>query len=471
MKHLIYKGFPEGFLWGASTSAFQYEGAVDVDGRTPSAYDLRKPAPGTTDFSVASDFYHRYKEDIRLMAELGLKTFRFSISWSRVLPQGTGAPNPKGIDFYNRVINECLKYGISPLVTMLHFDMPSILEKKGGWGNPESVNWFAGYAKVLFENYGDRVKYWLTINEQNVMVFLAERFHTLPLPDSCENITKEIYQQNHNMLVAQAKAMILCHECCPGAKIGPAPNISIVYPASCRPEDVLSAENYNATRNWLYLDVAVHGRYNEIMWAWLEEKGARPVFSEGDKEILAEGKPDFIGFNYYNSLVCEWDDGSRVLTQATDQQTARGEAGMFRGCQNPYLGITEFGWEIDPVGLRITIREIYARYHLPMIITENGIGAKEALTGDGKVHDEYRIDYLRQHIEQIQLAIADGCEMLGYCPWSAVDLISTHQGFQKRYGFVYVDREEFELKDLARYKKDSFGWYQKVIRSNGKDIG
>ena len=420
---------------------------------------------------MASDFYHRYKEDIALMAEMGLKTFRFSISWSRILPEGTGAVNPKGLEFYSNVIDECLKQGIEPLVTMFHFDLPAALEQRGGWGSPESVQWFVDYASILYKNYGSRVKYWLTINEQNVLIFLAERFHTLVIPKDCKNVLREIYQQNHRMLVAQAKAMALCHEMCPGAKIGPAPNISFVYPASSKPEDTIAAENYNAMRNWLYLDVAVRGRYNEIVWAWLKEKDALPVFEPGDAEALAAGKPDFIGFNYYNTLTCEEDDGSRPLTQATDQQTARGESGMFRGCANPHLKVSPFGWEIDPVGLRVTIREIYGRYGLPMIITENGVGAAEELTADGKVHDGYRIEYLKAHIEQMGLAIADGCEMMGYCPWSAIDLISTHQGFKKRYGFVYINRDEFDLKDLGRYPKDSFYWYKKVISSNGEDLG
>lgn len=470
MKHRFMRLFPEDFLWGASTSAFQVEGAAAEDGRGPTVHDLEAPRPGTTDFAVCSDFYHRYKEDIALFAEMGLKTFRFSIAWSRIFPQGTGEVNSKGVAFYSNVIDECRKHDIEPLVTMFHFDMPSALEERGGWGNPDSVQWFVEYARVLFENYGDRVKYWLTINEQNVTIFLAERFGTLVIPKDCPNLFKEIYQQNHRMLVAQAKTMALCHEMLPNAKIGPAPNISFVYPASSKPEDMLSAENYNAMRNWLYLDVAARGKYNEILWAWLEEHDAAPDFDPGDEEALAAAKPDFLGFNYYNTLTSEWDDGSRPLTQATDQQTARGETGMFRGCANPNLGRTAFGWEIDPIGLRVTIREIYARYRLPMIITENGLGYPDELTEDGKVHDEYRIDYLRQHIQQIQAAISDGCEMMGYCPWSAIDLVSVRQGITKRYGFIYVNRDEFDLKDLARYRKDSFYWYKKVIATNGANL-
>lgn len=470
MKHIINKKFPENFLWGASTSAFQSEGANLMDGRGPIARDLQKPIPGTTDFSVASDFYNRYKEDIRLFSELGLKAFRFSISWSRVIPRGTGEINKKGIEFYNNVINECLKYGIEPLVTMYHFDLPLALEERGGWGNRESVEWFSDYAKILFDNFGDRVKYWLTINEQNVLIYLAEKYNTLVIPENCSNIIKEIYQQNHHMLVAQAKVMKLCHSILPDSKIGPAPNISYVYPATCKPEDIIASENYNALRNWIYLDVAVRGTYNPIVWAWLEEKNSLPDFEEGDENILKDGKPDFIGFNYYNTLTCEEDDESVSLTQAVDQQTARGERGMFRGCKNPYLSSSSFGWEIDSIGFRITLREIYARYQLPMIITENGLGAKDILTEDGKIHDSYRIGYLKEHIEQMNLAISDGCEVFGYCPWSAIDLISTHQGFNKRYGFIYINRDEFNLKDLKRVKKDSFFWYKNVIKNNGEII-
>ena len=348
--------------------------------------------------------------------------------------------------------------------------MPAALDEKGSWSNRESVDWFLNFAKVMYENFGDRVKYWLTINEQNMLTLVGPVIGTLTIPEGCTNELKEIYQQNHHMLVAQAKAMALCHEMLPGAKIGPAPNISLVYPASCKPEDNLAAQNYNAIRNWLYLDMAVYGVYNNLVWAWLEEHDATPEFAKGDEEALKSGHPDFIGFNYYNTATCEWDDGSEELSQAVDQQTARGEAGMFKGFKNPNLPTTEFGWEIDPMGFRATIREMYSRYRLPMIVTENGLGAYDKLTEDGKVHDPYRIEYLRKHIEQVQLAISDGCEMMGYCPWSAVDLISTHEGMVKRYGFIYVDREEFDLKTLNRYRKDSFYWYKKVIATNGEDL-
>lgn len=469
MLHKTLKPFPDHFLWGASTSAYQVEGANLEDGKGPSCQDVKKVPEGTSDLSVCADHYHRYKEDIALMAEMGFRAYRFSIAWTRILPEGTGEVNPKGIEFYNNLIDECLKYHMEPIVTMFHFDMPAALDQRGSWSNRESVEWFVNFSKILFENFGDRVKYWLTINEQNMLTMVGPVIGTMTIPEGCTNELKEIYQQNHHMLVAQAKAMALCHEMLPGAKIGPAPNIALVYPETCRPEDVIAAQNANALRNWLYLDAYVYGKYNNLVWAWLEEKDACPEFEPGDEEILKNAHPDFIGFNYYNTSAAKESDGTQK-DGAISQQENSGEAGLFEGVKNPYLKTTEFGWEIDPVGFRATIREIYSRYHLPMLVTENGLGAYDQLTEDGKVHDSYRIEYLRKHIEQIQLAITDNCEMLGYCPWSAIDLISTHEGMVKRYGFIYVDRDEFDLKTMNRYRKDSFYWYKKVIAANGADL-
>lgn len=466
MVHKQLKQFPENFLWGASTSAYQVEGASLEDGKGPSCQDVKEVPEGTSDLKVCADHYHKYKEDIALMAEMGFKTYRFSIAWSRILPEGTGEVNPKGIEFYDHLIDECLKYHIEPVITMFHFDMPAALDQRGSWSNRDSVDWFTDFAKILFEHYGDRVKYWLTINEQNMLTLVGPIIGTMTIPEGCENELKEIYQQNHHMLVAQAKAMALCHEMLPNAKIGPAPNISLVYPETCKPEDVIASQNANALRNWLYLDAYVYGTYNNLVWAWLKEHDACPDFEKGDAEILKSAKPDFIGFNYYNTSACK--DGSDLKDAGTiSQQESKGEEGLYKGVKNPYLPTTEFGWEIDPIGFRATIREIYSRYRLPMLVTENGLGAYDQLTEDGKVHDSYRIEYLQKHIEQIQLAITDECEMMGYCPWSAIDLISTHEGMVKRYGFIYVDRDEFDLKTLKRYKKDSFYWYQKVIESNG----
>ncbi len=470
MIHKTLKPFPENFLWGASTSAYQVEGANLEDGKGPSCQDVKEVPAGTSDLTVCADQYHHYKEDIALMAEMGFKVYRFSISWSRIIPEGTGAINPKGIEYYNNVINECLKYNMVPLVTMFHFDMPAALDQRGSWSNPESVEWFLNFAKVMFENFGDRVKYWLTINEQNMLTLVGPVIGTLTIPEGCTNVLKETYQQNHHMLVAQAKAMALCHEMLPEAKIGPAPNISLVYAASCKPEDVLASQNFNAIRNWLYLDMAVFGKYNNLVWAYLEENDATPEFHEGDEEALLNGHPDFIGFNYYSTATVAYSDGSEEASAVADQQSRSGVPGVFKAFSNPNLPKTEFNWEIDPIGYRNTLREVYSRYRLPIIITENGLGAYDTLTEDGKIHDQYRINYLRTHIEQMQLAITDGVEMMGYCPWSAIDLISTHEGMRKRYGFIYVDRDEFDLKTLARYRKDSFYWYKQVIASNGQNL-
>lgn len=470
MKHKHLKPFPENFFWGASTSAYQVEGANLIDGKGPSCQDVKKVPEGTSELDVCADFYHHYKEDIALMAEMGFKSYRFSIAWTRILPQGTGEVNAKGIEFYNNVIDECLKYGIEPIVTMFHFDMPAALDERGSWGNPESVDWFVNFAKILFENYGDRVKYWLTINEQNMLTLVGPVIGTLHLPENCTNVIKEIYQQNHHMLVAQAKAMCLCHEMIPGAKIGPAPNISLVYPASCKPEDIIAAQNFNAMRNWLYLDAAVYGVYNAILWSWLEEHDATPTFAPGDEEAMKNAHPDFIGFNYYNTATVAHEDGTIAEGEfGGDQQNGVGASGFYKSVRNENLPKTEFGWEIDPIGFRSTIREMYSRYRLPMLVTENGLGAYDKLEGDA-VHDPYRIKYLQDHIIQIQEAITDGAEMLGYNPWSAIDLISTHEGMRKRYGFIYVDRDEFDLKTMKRYIKDSGYWYKKVIETNGADL-
>ena len=470
MIHKTLKPFPKDFLWGASTSAYQVEGANLEDGKGPSCQDVKVVPEGTSDLTVCADQYHHYKEDVALMAEMGFKVYRFSISWSRIIPQGTGEVNPKGIEYYNNLIDECLKYDMVPLVTMFHFDMPAALDERGSWSNPESVDWFVNFSRVMFENFGDRVKYWLTINEQNMLTLVGPLIGTLTIPEGTENVIREIYQQNHHMLVAQAKVMALCHEMLPGAKIGPAPNISLVYAATCKPEDVLAAQNFNAIRNWLYLDMAVFGKYNNLVWAYLEENDATPVFAEGDAEALANGHPDFIGFNYYSTATVEYSGVEDVAKQGGDQQSGTDIPGMFKAYANPNLPRTEFNWEIDPVGYRNTLREVYSRYRLPIIITENGLGAYDTLTEDGKVHDQYRINYLRTHIEQMRLAISDGVEMMGYCPWSAIDLISTHEGMRKRYGFIYVDRDEFELRTMARYRKDSFYWYKQVIASNGENL-
>ncbi|EEK78378.1 glycoside hydrolase family 1 protein [Bacillus cereus] len=459
---MLNHSFKKDFLWGASTSAYQVEGAYNEDGKGLSVQDVKVIPEGTSDFKVCSDHYHHFKEDVKLFSELGLKVYRFSIAWTRILPNGTGEVNEKGISFYNDLIDELLKHDIVPLVTMYHFDLPYELEKKGGWSNRTTIDAFVTYCEILFERFGDRVKNWLTINEQNMMILHGQAVGTSIVSQ------KELYQQNHHMLLAEAKVTNLCHEMVRDAKIGPAPNISYVYPKTCKPNDIIAAQNCNAIRNWLYLDMAVYGRYNNIAWNFMKSKNIEPVIQEGDMEILASSKPDYIAFNYYSSITVSEYDENFVMDEAADQQIEVGEEGFFMGDDNEYLELTDFGWEIDPIGFRATLREVNDRYNLPIIVTENGIGAYDKVDEDGAVQDHYRIDYLKKHIEQMELAIADGVDVIGYCPWAAIDVISTHQGFRKRYGFIYINRDEDDLKDLKRIKKQSFYWYKEVISSNGK---
>lgn len=453
------KSFPTNFLWGASTSAYQVEGAWNEDGKEPSVQDIRPPFPGTTDFKVAADHYHRYQEDVQLFKELGLKAYRFSIAWTRVMPYGK--VNEKGLAFYENLIDECLANGIEPIPTVFHFDLPASLQAKGGWENRETIEAFVAYCQVLFERFGDRIRFWQTINEQNMLVFAGR------VLDGAKKSWKQIFQGNHHMLVAQAAVMKLYHEGNYQGKIGPAPNIACVYPKSEKPEDMLAAEYMSAFRNWLFLDAAVYGVYNHQALRILKSLDAVPLVTAEDKALLQAGRADFIAFNYYNSMTVS-APATEEAQAAKDQQSSFSIPGFFQGETNQHLQTTTFAnWPIDPVGLRVTANQLYDRYRLPLLITENGLGQEDTLNAAGEIEDDYRIAYLAAHIEQMRLAIDDGVEFIGYCPWSALDLISTHEGFRKRYGFIYVQRDDFDLKDLARLKKASFYWYQNVIAKNG----
>ncbi|TPR55129.1 glycoside hydrolase family 1 protein [Enterococcus sp. OL5] len=453
--------FPENFLWGASTSAYQVEGGWNMDGKEASVQDIRPPFPNTTDFKVASDHYNQFKEDVRLFKELGLKAYRFSIAWTRIMPHGK--LNKQGIDFYNELINELIENDIEPIPTVFHFDLPASLHENGGWENRKTIDAFVQYCQVLFDHFGDRIKYWQTINEQNMLVFAGK------VLDGDKSSWKSVFQKNHHMLVAQAKVMKIYHSGNFSGKIGPAPNIACVYPKSENPEDMLAAEYMSALRNWLFLDAAVYGVYNHMAMRILKSLDAVPIITDEDRQVMKENTADFIAFNYYNSMTVSAPETSEGKTdRGKNQQSAFSIPGFFKMENNQHLQNTVFSkWAIDPVGLRVTANQIYNRYNLPVMITENGLGQEDILTVEGKIHDDYRINYLKAHIEQMSLAIEDGVEFLGYCPWSAIDLISTHEGFRKRYGFVYVNRDDFDLKDLKRYKKDSFFWYKNVIQKNG----
>ncbi|NFR86446.1 MULTISPECIES: glycoside hydrolase family 1 protein [unclassified Clostridium] len=464
------KGFPENFLWGGSTSAYQVEGAWNEDGKGLSVIDMCDHPEGTADFKIASDHYHRFKEDVKLFSEMGLKAYRFSIAWTRIIPQGTGEVNEKGIKFYNDLIDELNKYNIEPVVTMFHFDLPYALEEKGGWSNRDTIDAFSKYAKVLFEKFGSKVKYWLTINEQNTMI-LHPGAIGIPKGGKLPS-KKELYQQNHHMLLAQAKVMHLCHEMCPNGKIGPALNTTAMYGETCNPLDAIAAHNWETIRCWSFLDMAVRGKYNKLAWNYLIDRGLEPIIEDGDMDIMKNAKPDFIAINYYSTatIAASKGDASDISARAGDQQIMLGEQGVYRAAENPYVDKTKYGWVVDPIGLRMTLRKVSERYDLPILITENGIGAPDKLEENETINDDYRIDYIRKHLEQLKLAINDGVEVMGYCPWSAIDVVSTHQGYGKRYGFIYVNRDEFDLKDLRRIKKKSFNWYKNVINTNGEEL-
>ncbi len=325
------------------------------------------------------------------------------------------------------------------------------------------------YAKVLFKQFGKKVKYWLTINEQNTMI-LHPGAIGLPKGGKLPS-KKELYQQNHHLMLAQARVMKLCHELCPDSKIGPALNLAAMYPETCNPKDAIAAHNWEVLRCWNFADVPVFGWYHPLAWQYLLDRGLAPKVEEGDKEILKGARPDLIAMNYYSTaaIAASRGDALDVSARAGDQQIMLGETGVYRAADNPYVEKTKYGWVIDPSGFRYTLRKVYERYHLPVLITENGIGAPDMLE-DGQVHDDYRIDFIRQHLKALRLAITDGVEVIGYCPWAALDVVSTHQGYKKRYGFIYVDRDEFDLKEMKRMKKDSFYWYQKVIEENGAGL-
>lgn len=469
MKFNKIKCFQSDFLWGAATSAYQCEGAWNKDGKGMTVIDATQFDASLSDFTITSDHYHRYKEDVALFAEMGMNMYRFSISWARIMPKGRGEVNQKGIDFYNSLIDELIKNKITPFITLYHFDLPLELEKEGGWANPATIEAFVEYSEVCFRAFGDRVKLWLTINEQNVLIMHGDMIGTNS--QKTDNSFKSIYQQNHNMMVGQAKVYKLCHDLVPEGKIGPAPSISCIYPASNKPEDMLAAQNFAALRNWLYLDLACKGEYNPTAWAFFEKMGYTPDVSKDDLNVLKSGAPDFIAFNYYYSVT-----GAASLEGLPEQ---RGfienefpgvDDSTFIPVDNENFELNQFNWHLDPVGFRVTAREIYDRYRLPLVVTENGLGAYDQLTEERKIHDDYRIHYLSEHLEQLKLAVNDGVEIFGYCPWSAMDLVSTHEGFKKRYGLIYIDRDENNNGDLSRIRKKSFYWYQKVISSNGDDL-
>ncbi len=475
--------FPKDFLWGASTSSVQVEGAYNVDGKGLSNWDVKRINPKSCSFNWSTDFYHHYKEDIALMAEMGFKAYRMSIAWPRIIPDGDGEVNPKGIEFYKNVFNECHKYGIEPVVTMFHFDMPqALIDKYGGWENRKMGDAYVRYCKVLLENFKDDVNYWLTFNEQNMLIF----FGAIDMIGGSMKIQSPslLYNQAHVQNVSQAKVIHLCHEIAPNAKIGPAPNITSSYPKTCDPKDMIAAMNMDDLRNNFYTDALVFGTYPASVWKYFKENDVVLDIHEDDFEIMRTCHPDFIGFNCYGNDTTQYleyyklnaeDFANGDVTDMSYLMKLMDKPGVGRSTRNEYFPKnTVDGNSYDPYCIRVTARRLTDRYHLPLIITENGYGRPDTLEADGTIHDQYRIEHLRETIREMSIGIEEGAMLFGYCPWSAVDLVSTREGITKRYGFIYVDRDEDDAKaehsEMKRYRKDSFYWYKKVIASNGEEL-
>ncbi|UTX64339.1 glycoside hydrolase family 1 protein [Streptococcus constellatus] len=470
--------FPADFLWGGATAANQYEGAYDVDGKGLSVQDVTPkggiPAnagdlnPLITDKPTADnlklegiDFYHRYKEDIALFAEMGFKVYRTSIAWSRIFPNGDETePNEAGLKFYDDLFDELAKYNIEPLVTLSHYETPLHLARQyNGWANRDLIGFYERYVRTVFTRYKDKVNYWLTFNEINSV--LHAPFMSGGIATPVEELSKQdLYQAVHHELVASALATKIGHEINPDFKIGCMVLAMPTYPMTPKPEDVLAARAFE-NQNYLFSDIHARGKYPAYMNRFFKENGIKIQFAPGDKELMAEHTVDFVSFSYYMSVVAAHDPESY----------SSGRENVLGGLQNPYLTASEWGWQVDPIGLRLVLNAFYDRYQLPLFIVENGLGAKDVLVDgpDGPtVEDDYRIDYLKRHLQQVGEAIEDGVELWGYTTWGCIDLVSASTAqMSKRYGFIYVDRNDDGTGTLARYKKKSFDWYKEVIATNG----
>ncbi len=452
--------FSTDFLWGGSVSSMQTEGAWNEGGKGPTVYDVQDRTKSGSDWKVAIDFYHRYKEDIALFAGMGFTAYRFSLSWARILPDGEGELNEEGLLFYEKVIDELLHHHIEPVVCLHHFDLPLALMKKyGGWKGRETVTAYRKYAEAVIRRFGTRVKYYIPFNEQNAAAMIP----VFQLPaDTPKKERKALYAVcMHHMFMASAEVFHLVRQYAPHAKVGGMVNFMPMYPATCKPEDVLAAQTADRSYNYYTLDVLAYGEYPaDLLQEWKLAGISLPILP-GDLNYLKQAKMDFLAHSYYQSLTVR------------DGEGGDGETILMRAFQNPatneYLKQTEWGWSIDPVGLRLTVKEIYNRYRLPVFTIECGIGTDESLNEAKTVEDDYRIEYFRSHLEQLKLAVEqDGVELMGFLTWGPIDILSSQGEMKKRYGFIYVNRTDTDLMDLARYKKKSYDWFKQVISSNGE---
>jgi 6-phospho-beta-glucosidase len=468
------------FLWGGATAANQCEGGYNEGGRglanvdvTPHGKDRYPVLAGKMKMLELDDehyypalksidMYHHFREDIKLFGEMGFKTYRLSIGWTRIFPKGDDLePNEEGLKFYEELFKECHKYGIEPLVTITHFDCPiHLIKEYGGWRNRKLIEFYQRLVTVLFNRYKGLVKYWLTFNEIN-MILHAPFIGGGIVFEEGDNEAQIKFTAAHNQLVASAYATKIAHEIDPNNKVGCMLAAGNYYPYTCHPEDVFKAMNLDR-ENYFFIDVQSRGEYPKYALKQLEREKIDVGMTEEDKKVLKENTVDFISFSYYSSR-----------TASADPEVNKTTAGnIFASIKNPYLKASEWGWQIDPLGLRITMNMLYDRYQKPLFIVENGLGAKDVLTENGEVIDDYRIDYLRAHIKSFMDAVElDGIELWGYTPWGCIDLVSAGTGeMSKRYGFIYVDRDDAGNGSLKRSKKKSFTWYKNVISSNGENL-
>ncbi|MCZ2492064.1 glycoside hydrolase family 1 protein [Dellaglioa carnosa] len=479
------KGFKKDFLWGGATAANQLEGGWDQDGKGMTTAEVIRKAENKMNLTFNEvtkesieeaiadkttdnypkrrgvDFYHNYKEDIKLFSEMGFKAYRMSMAWARIFPNGDETePNEAGLLFYDKVFDELAKYNIEPVVTLSHYEMPLALTvKQNGWASRDTISSFTRYADIVFKRYQDKVKYWLTFNEINAGTF---GFMGTGAIDSTLTEKEQLqirYQALHHQFIASALVVKQGHKINPEFKIGNMLARMQTYPLTPNPDDVRAAQE-NDNLNLFFTDVQVRGEYPEYMNRYLSENDVKLNFQPNDEVILKEGTVDFISFSYYMSTVTS-------ANNAGDKSVGN----MLNGEKNPYLETSEWGWQIDPVGLRITLNEMWNRYRVPLMIVENGLGAVDTLEADGKIHDDYRIKYLHEHIIQMKEAVMDGVDLMGYTMWGCIDLISASTSeMSKRYGFIYVDQDDNGNGTLRRYKKDSFNWYKQVIKSNGSNL-
>lgn len=472
--------FPKGFLWGGALAANQAEGAYLEGGKGLTTVDLlptgvkrrdimKGYVPSLTPLEgefypshEAIDFYHRYKEDIALFAEMGFKALRISISWARIFPSGEGAtPNEEGLQFYDQLFDELLKYDIQPVVTLAHFDVPvNLVEKYGGWRSRKLVSLFETYAQTVLARYKDKVKYWMTFNEINMLLHLPFLGAGLVFAEG-ENQKQIQYQAAHHQLVASALAVKACHELIPDAKIGCMLAAGTFYPYTCNPDDVFQAMEKDRD-SFFFIDVQSRGEYPAYSKRFFKTNNITVEMEPGDKEILKNHTVDYIGFSYYSSRTTSTDP--EVIKNMTS-------GNVFGSISNPYVGKSEWGWTIDPKGFRITANQLYDRYQKPLFVVENGLGAIDEVTPEGEIYDDYRIDYLKQHLTELGEALEDGVEIIGYTSWGPIDIVSASTGeMKKRYGYIYVDRDNEGNGTLVRRKKKSFRWYKQVIAKNGEDL-